>query len=434
MHKRSEVKLFLQSCGMDHESIDMEQSCKTFIEEMGKGLEGQKSSLKMLPTYITVDGELPLQEPVIVMDAGGTNFRTAVVHFNKEIKPIMEDYRLHPMPGTQGEISKEEFFATIAGYIKPVLNKSQKIGFCFSYPTEILPNKDGILLQFSKEVEVKDLVGELIGDGLLKTLRGMGCDADKKIVLLNDTVATLLGGKAVHMDRAFESYIGFILGTGTNTCYIEENCNIKKAHDLLPQDGSTIINIESGGYDKIPQGLMDEEFDKETANPGTYKFEKMMAGKYQGGLLLKVLKKAAGDGLFSAQFADKINCIDYIDTKDVNEFLYYPYSENVLSKCCSEEKDYFTLFYIIDEIVERAAKLAAINLSSIILKMGKGKNPCKPVCITAEGTTFYKFKLFKNKLEYYIKTFLNDEKQSYCEFIKAENATLIGAAIAGLLN
>lgn len=434
MHKQIQVKNFLKSYGMDYESIDMEQSCKTFMEEMKKGLEGQKSSLKMLPTYITMDGKIPLEEPVIVMDAGGTNFRMAVIRFGKDSKPIMEDYRLYPMPGTQGEISKEEFFATIAGYIKPVLNKSQKIGFCFSYPAEILPNKDGRLLQFSKEVQVKDLVGEIIGEGLLKTMKNMGCNEDKKIVLLNDTVATLLGGRAAYLDRVFESYIGFILGTGTNTCYIEKNCNIKKASDLMPQEGSTIINIESGGYDKVPQGLMDEEFDNETANPGAYKFEKMMAGKYQGGLLLKVIKKAAEDGLFSAQFADKINYIDYIDTKDINEFLYYPYSENMLSKCCSEEEDYFTLFYIIDAIVERAAKLAAINLSSIILKIGKGKNPCKPVCITAEGTTFYKFKLFKNKLEYYMKTFLNDKKQTYFEFVRAENATLIGAAIAGLLN
>ncbi|MDI3480558.1 MAG: hexokinase [Tepidanaerobacteraceae bacterium] len=435
MDKRSGVKNFLKSYGMDYETIDMEQSCRTFMEEMERGLEGQNSSLKMLPTYITMDGEIPLEEPVIVMDAGGTNFRMAVIRFNKDKKPVMEDYRLYPMPGTRGEIPKEQFFTTIAGYIEPLLNKSRKIGFCFSYPAEMLPNKDGRLLQLSKEVRVRDLIGEVIGENLLKTAKIMGCNiGDKKIVLLNDTVATLLGGRAAYPDRVFESYIGFILGTGTNTCYTEKNCNIKKAPDLLCRDGCTIVNIESGGYDKIPQGLIDKEFDNETANPGAYKFEKMVAGKYLGGLLLKVIKKAAEDGLFSSEFTRRINSAVNIDTKHINEFLYYPYSENVLSKCCSEEEDYLTLFYIIDAVMERAAKLAAINLSSIILKTGKGKNPCKPVCITAEGTTFYKFKMFKSKLEYYIKIFLNDNKQAYCEFVKAENATLVGAAIAALMS
>ena len=92
------------------------------------------------------------------------------------------------------------------------------------------------------------------------------------------------------------------------------------------------------------------------------------------------------------------------------------------------------LYYLIDSIIERAAKLVAINISAILLKTGQGKKPCKPVCITAEGSTFYKSKLFKNKLDYYIKDYLNDKKGLYCEFIKTENATLIGAAIAGLLN
>ena len=92
------------------------------------------------------------------------------------------------------------------------------------------------------------------------------------------------------------------------------------------------------------------------------------------------------------------------------------------------------LYYLIDGVIERAAKFVAVNLAAIMQKTGKGKNPLKPVCITAEGTTFYKSKLFRDKLNYYVRTYLNDELNIYCEFVKAENATLIGTAIAGLLN
>lgn len=429
------VKDFLKKYRMDYENINMEDNCKAFITEMENGLEGRAGSLQMLPTYITVAKEIPLEEPIIVLDAGGTNFRVATCYFDKDKKPVIENYETYRMPGTSGEISKAEFFETMAGYVKGVLHHSKKIGFCFSYPTEVLPNKDGRLLQFSKEVRVRDLIGAVVGETLLKTISDMGLDGDKDIVILNDSVATLLGGKATYLDREFDSFIGFILGTGTNTCYIEQNNNIKKAGDLVGKPGSTIINVESGGYSKIPQSLIDEEFDNQTVNPGKYTFEKMISGKYQGGLITTAIKKAAKDGLFSDIFAEKINKIDELTAKDVNDFLYYPYSKSILSKCCSNTADdAIVLYHLIDCIIERAAKLVAINLSAILLKTGYGTNPCKPVCITAEGSTFYKSKFFREKLNCYIKDFLNDTKGLYCEFVKADNATLIGAAIAGLLN
>lgn len=94
--------------------------------------------------------------------------------FNQDKTPVIEDFQRYPMPGTNGEISKEEFFSTIADYLMPVIDRSNKIGFCFSYPTEILPNKDGRLIRFNKEVKVRDMVGEEIGRGILEVLRQRG--------------------------------------------------------------------------------------------------------------------------------------------------------------------------------------------------------------------------------------------------------------------
>lgn len=437
---KEKVKKFLEKYRMDHENVDIGQNCNIFIEEMEKGLMGKASSLKMIPTYITMDRDIPEGEPVIVMDAGGTNFRVASVYFDSNKKPVIEDFRLYSMPGTKGEITKEEFFDTVTEYMKPVLNKSNKIGFCFSYATEILPNKDGKLIRFSKEVQIKGLEGEIIGRGLLNNIEKKGYAKGMKIVLLNDTAATLLGGKASYPDRVFDSYIGFILGTGTNTCYIEETCNIKKIPGIAGTRGTMLINMESGAYGRVPRGTIDLEFDSGTVNPGEHIFEKMISGGYQGGFILSVIKKAAKEGLFSRQFAQAIACVEQLTSKEIDDFLYYPYSDNnTLASCCvknqdKSEDDRMALYYIIDEMIERASKLVAVNLSSVMLKTGKGRNPCKPVCITAEGTTFYKSKLFKSKLDYYIKKFLNEQKGMYCEFVKADNATLIGTAIAGLMN
>ena len=258
----------------------------------------------MIPTYIEAENQFLTGIPVVAVDAGGTNFRAALVKFNKLGKLEINNLVNAKMPGLEGEISKTEFFNTIAGYIRSNAELSDRIGFCFSYPTEILPDKDGKLLQFCKEVQAPEVVGELIGKSLLETL-GM---EEKQIVLLNDTVATLLAGKSASFNRDYDSYIGFILGTGTNTCYIESNRNIGKLKDLDPSKNQ-IINIESGNFGKVPQTDLDIIFDKTTINPIDYKFEKMFAGGYFGGLCLTVLKAAAKEGVFTESAAADILAI-----------------------------------------------------------------------------------------------------------------------------
>ena len=430
---KEKVEKFLRKYEMDYGSVDMDTNCQTFVEEMQKGLNAEESSLLMIPTYISMDSEIPLNEPVIVIDAGGTNFRVAVVYFDNDKKPVIEDFKVYSMPGTKGELSKDEFFDTMAGYIQPVLNRSSKIGFCFSYPVVILPNKDGRLTKFSKEVKAREVEGEMIGENLLKAIEKMGYKNIKSLVLLNDTVSTLLGGKASYPDRVFDSYIGFILGTGTNTCYIEKAAGIGKLPDLKSSEGTMLINVESGNYNKIPRGKIDLEFDSSTVNPGTYAFEKAISGAYQGGIVLSVVRKAAGEGLFSDQFVEKISGDVLLSSKEIDDFLYYPYGNNILAACCSSDDDRKSLYMLIDAIIERAARFVAINLTAVILKSGKGTNPCVPVCVTADGSPFYKSKMFRTKLEHYIKTFANDKMNVYCEFVKAENGTLIGTAIAGLI-
>ncbi len=114
--------------------------------------------------------------------------------------------------------------------------------------------------------------------------------------------------------------------------------------------------------------------------------------------------------------------------------LYPAGVDNPLASSLGDDNDddRSVLFYIIDRLIERAARLTAINLSSMVIKSGKGKNPCYPVCITAEGTVFHDLKTLKEKVEYYLRGFLIKSMKRYYEFVNVENAPLIGAAIAGL--
>lgn len=432
--KRQKIVRFLRKQQMDLLDIDMDTSIDVLLIEMQKGLAGQKSTLDMIPTYIEVGAEVPSNKKVIVADAGGTNFRVATIYFDEQKIAVIENLRLFKMPGVQNEISKNEFFKVMAGYLKGVVKAAENIGFCFSYPVEVLPNKDGRLIRFSKEVKAEGVEGELIGENLNRALAAAGSGGDKHIVLLNDTVTTLLAGVG-YKNKTYSSYVGFILGTGTNTCYIEKNSNIPKIKDL-DNTKSQIINTESGNFGKISRGKIDVAFDKSTVNPGEHKFEKMISGAYLGPVFLRTVHKACVENMFSTATAGELWQMSELETKDMSEFMQYPYGNNPLANACKagKEEDVLKLYHIADRLTERAAKLAAINLSAMAIKSGKGADSTKPICIVAEGTTFYQMKTLKSRTEFYLKQYLENKLGIYFDIISVENATLIGAAIAGLTN
>jgi hexokinase len=422
------VIAFLKNHKLIAGDIDFEKLVEDFISEMDKGLNGTQSSLFMIPTYIEADNELLSEVPVVAIDAGGTNFRTTVISFDRTGKLHSDDVKSFKMPGLDYEISKEGFFRTIASYVKPLVNKSDRIGFCFSYATEIFPNKDGKLIHFCKEVQAPGVVGQFIGKSLLESLGS----PDKKIVLLNDTVATLLAGKSNVSGKSYDSFMGFILGTGTNTSYIEQNINIIKTN-TLDRRRSQIINIESGNFNLADRSDLDVIFDKTTNEPGKYSFEKMFSGGYFGGLCLTVLKAAADEGIFSLSAAHKLKRINSLSTGEVGSYAEDSTSpNNILTTCFSESDDSKACRYIINALIERSAKLVAANLAAVVLKTGKGKTAERPILITVEGTTYYKLSGLKSGVKNNINEYLSHNKKRYVEFTEVANSGLIGAAIAAL--
>ncbi|MCF7915918.1 MAG: hexokinase [Spirochaetaceae bacterium] len=430
---------FMHDRSMTADQVDMDQSVRTFLSEMEKGLTGSDSSLHMIPTYLNSQGDLPLNTPVIVLDAGGTNFRVAQVQFTSEGKALIEKFQKYPMPGSQGYISKEEFFDTIVGYMRDVLDSWSSdsppyIGFCFSYPTEITPEKDGKLLHFSKEINAHEVEGQMIGANLNQALTRHGYSLPAGMVLLNDTVATLLAGKSASAEHPYSAFIGFILGTGTNSAYVEQNKNIGKLPQKLAS-ATQIINMESGALNVISGGSIDENFDQTTKRPGFYRFEKMISGAYLGPLGSRVLEEAIDAGLFSPDTAAEIKAMLPLDTVIMDRFLHNPYSrDNPLAQACSHSADRSICFCLLDTVIERAAKMAAVNLSATILKGDAGTDPACPVAVCADGTTFFKTKDLMFRTRYYLKQYLEGRHGRYIEILHHDDAPIIGAAVAALLN
>lgn len=119
---------------------------------------------------------------------------------------------------------------------------------------------------------------------------------------------------------------------------MEENSNILKAAGEIPPKGTMLINVESGGYSKAPRGDLDELFDSSTVNPGSYQFEKMISGAYQGGLVLTVLQQAAEEGLFSPSAQAELKALASLSAREVDQFLFYPYGDSRCPAAVPAEK------------------------------------------------------------------------------------------------
>jgi hexokinase len=426
----NKTQQFLKAHKVSAAELDLQSLTDDFISEMKKGLEGKSGSLLMLPTYLGAEGKIKPNQPVVAIDAGGTNFRAVKMSFDDKLNLVTENLQQRKMPAIDEELSNKEFFATLAAYVTEYKNVSDKIGFCFSYAVEIYPNKDGKLLEWSKEVKAPEVIGQMVGKNLL---HAMGTPK-KHIVLMNDTVSTLLAGQAATAGREFDTYLGFILGTGTNACYIEQNSNITKASGLDKKE-SQIINIETGNFNLMPRTDIDVAFDNTTKLPGRYSFEKMIAGGYFGGLCTMALKMAAAEDVFSAETKVNMKNMGDLTSEEVNKFVScIDLKSNVLSDILVSEEDKEAAALIINAFIERAAKLVAASLAAVVLKTGKAKSADKPILMTIEGTTFYKMNNFRIMFEAFLQGFFSGKNRRFYEIVEVPNSSLIGAGIAAIVN
>ena len=154
------VQDFLAVMGMAASCQDTDAVLAELTAEMEKGLAADHCELAMIPTFVSSESRIPADTPVLVVDAGGTNLRVCTVTFDVHGHPTIDSFSKHAMPGLDGEVSKDDFFGTLADHLSSVADLSDRIGFCFSYPSEISPERDGKLLRWTKEVQIPELVGE----------------------------------------------------------------------------------------------------------------------------------------------------------------------------------------------------------------------------------------------------------------------------------
>lgn len=415
------MQAFLKAWDAGPSSVDMEELIAGFQQAMDKGLKGEESSMAMIPAFVDVPESIPSGKPVIVLDAGGTNFRTCLVTFDFQGRPVFSHWKRSSMPGIEREVSAKEFFSAFADQVEPLVDQSDLIGFCYSYAASIAPDGDGTTLRFSKEIKAPEVIGLPVGKSLLDELARRGHDVSKKkVVIVNDTVATLLAG-AAELPGA-SAYLGLILGTGTNMAYLEQSRNILKLKN--PRLKRQVINTESGNYD-VPAGRLGGEFISTTNDPEHYHLEKMTSGAYLGGQWRMLVRHAIDQGFFSDHFSSRFLQLPKVTTIMLSSFLSDP-TEGEVASCVLNDSDRENLLELGNAVVEKAAKLAAGELASVIRRLPETD---KPVCVNVDGTTFYRTKGLQEACKAYLSEALPGRK---IKLVHLENSPTVGAAIAGL--
>ncbi len=412
--------------------VDVLTVAQAILFDMRKGLKKEGADEDMIRTFCNPPEKSAKNQSVIVIDAGGTNFRSCLVTFDDAGLPSISEMEKTRMPGVERELSRKEFFEQIATNLEHLKNKADRIGFCFSYPMEIQEDGDGVLLGFSKEVKAPEVVGAKIGECLKAALAEHGWNSIKRITLCNDTVAALLAGAACAADGdRYSSNIGFILGTGMNAAYLQPDCDCCKIK-------KQIIVCESGKFLKVNRSDFDIAFDKTTVKPGTFFLEKLCSGAYLGPVSWFALQTAAKEGLFSDKVNEAILKLEGLTLIEMDKFLHHPYDkECLLGKLlcdCGSDDDADKIFQILDAIAERSARYSAAILTACAIQTGEGKNAAKPICILCDGTTFFKTYKVRERVYGYLDEVLTRQLGIYWNIVACDNDITLGAAISGLID
>ena len=360
----SKVYDFLKENGMLAECFDDAKIEKDFLSDAK-----ERKTVAMIRTFQhSTDAELA-GKPILAIDAGGTNLRFAEYRNGDFTEPVRM-----PMFGIKEEITADRFFDLMAYEISKY--DAEDIGFCFSYPCEILENRDGKIIHFAKEVKIKNAKGKVLGQELNKRLK-----EKRNFSVLNDTVAAQLG---VSADA------GIILGTGFNVCFTDRKQGM-------------IINSECGQYEGFPFGTFDRELCRELKSPKTVA-EKLISGAYLGGVI-----ELAANEYFGRRMPD-------FELKDVSELLIgegmlYDYLKT------SERIEFREMVSLLQE---RGAHCVALMLKCLLKDFPKGSK----VRIALEGSTVYKMPGYHEALTKELMKIPGLE----CSLVDARGTLFIGCA------
>lgn len=395
-----DVREYIERYGLSPEGIDGEICLAALLDAMEQGLAGH-GNIPMIPSYLSLDTRPQPGGSCCVLDAGGTNLRSARAEFDSRGNCRLGNITKVPMPGTGAELSCDAFYGALARHVRSS-GCPERVGFCFSYNVSLERNLDGVLDAWCKEIRVPEAPGKYVGASL-KAAVGPDCGS---VTVLNDSTAALLGAHR----RDPEITIALILGTGINVCYPEQCANIPKLPGDLKGD-TMILSTEIGEFRGFPKHSFEEAVIAASAEPALAQAEKQCAGAYLGDILSLALEEARQLGLVTQAFPQAVTL---------------PQISSYLAGLPTALPEDAAAKRIAAAVIHRAAKIAAILTAGAILRCCPENSSCAMVI---EGSQYEKLTGFAEAFRSELANLL-EPRHITCRIRKTENSCLLGAAIA----
>lgn len=344
-------------------TTDLELIVSNMVDELEKSSQGQTTSLPYLKNPLPrISHKTDLIQCLVM---GGTVFEKALVKRSEEGMIIISSDKVQ-IPVMK---NVETFLDFIIPHIDPQVTQ---IGLCFTFPLEPVIRADmldGILIRGTKEHDYVGLVGKPVGQTLEEVvLEKTGRKV--QFAVANDTVCLVLAGKSLSQD--INGLAGGINGTGMNFGFF---------------DGTdTIINLESGNFNRFPFSEAAKQVDADSNSPGSSLFEKEVAGGY--------LRQ-----LFSYYCPEvEISSTEYI------------------SNIAKSSEPYAT---VAEQLLKRSARLLACQIAGIY------HFKKRPMMFVMEGSVFVKGYRYQDFVEEALRELGVAE---HIAFEKIDRSSLIGAA------
>jgi hexokinase len=261
-------------------------------------------------------------------------------------------------------------------------NLFRRLGFTFSFTVHQTSINAGTLTRWDKGFDIPSAIGRNPCQMLQEELDALGAPV-LVAALVNDSVATYMAQQYVCGGRAV---LSGIFGTGTNGAYLE---------DLAPSSPSSppnrvVINTEWGGFDDharlLPTVQYDIDLDQSSLHPGEQRYEKMLSGMYLGELFRRAVLAAyecdfrhlairTSSPLFQPwRVPTSLLSLLVEDSSDG-----YEQSQAALQSAFELEsltvEELQGMRMIASAVSKRAARLAGIAISAVILKTGVLQSP-----------------------------------------------------------
>ncbi|KAM5299995.1 hexokinase-3 isoform 2-T2 [Ctenodactylus gundi] len=405
-------------------------------EAMAKGLRGEPSSLRMLPTYVRATPDGSERGDFLALDLGGTNFRVLLVRVAEEGVQIINQVYCIPECVAQG--SGQQLFDHIVDCIldfqkqQGLTGQSLPLGFTFSFPCKQLGLDQGILLNWTKGFNASDCEGQDVVHLLREAIRRRQAVELNVVAIVNDTVGTMMscGYEDPHCE------MGLIVGTGTNACYMEELQNVA---GVAGDTGHMCINMEWGAFGDDDSLCMlstcfDARVDEASINPGKQRFEKMISGMYLGEIVRHILLHLTSLGvLFRGQQTQRLQIRDIFKTKFLSEIESDSLALRQVRAILEDlglpltSDDALMVLEVCQAVSQRAAQLCGAGVAAVVEKIRENRGLEKlTVSVGVDGTLYKVHPRFSSLVAATVRELA---PQCVVTFLQSEDGSGKGAAL-----